>query len=110
MTFDAVSTINGPIRKVSISIGEVPLDAFKITQQELICAHGVAVLVVDPTEEHRRSALQESEYNSRDADGRITTTIHMADDLATFANQLQDWVRDMPGTTHSGVFEASPSL
>lgn len=94
---------------MSISIGEVPVDVFKTTQQELSCAHGVAVLVVDPTEEHRPSALQESDYNSRDADGRTTTTIHMADDLATFANQLQDWVRNMPPTTHRGVFEASPS-
>lgn len=59
---------------------------------------------MDPTEERPRSVLQES------AEGRITTTIHMADDLATFANQGQNWVQNLPGITHSGVFEASPNL
>lgn len=111
MTFAAATSINPSTRTLSISIGEVPLVALKPTQQELICAHGIGKLVMDPTEKQQRSELQVSDYTLRDAEGRVTTTTFVVDDnLATFANQLRDWIRNIPATTHYGIFETSPNL
>lgn len=102
--------INASTRTVSIFIGKVPLATLKPTQQELICAHGIANLVMDPTEEKQRSALEDSDYSLRDAEGRIITTFVADDNLVTHANKLRNWIRNMPATTHFGIFETSPSL
>jgi hypothetical protein len=110
LTFAAATSINPSTRTLSISIGKVPLVALKPTLQELICAHGIGNLVMDPTEEQQRSELQELEYTLRDAEGRFTTTFVVDDNLATFANQLRDWIRNLLATTHYGIFETSPNL
>jgi hypothetical protein len=81
----------------------VPLAVLKPTQQELICAHGTGDLPMDPAEEDRCSTVQESDYSLTDAEGRITTIFNKVDGLATFADQLREWMRNLPATELSVV-------
>ena len=100
VTFSGGSGIDAPTRRVSISIGKVPPIALKDTQQELIFAHGVGDIVQESAD-----ALQDSEYGSRDAQGRVTTTFVIDnDDLIGYASCLQDLVRELSAPTNLGLF------
>ena len=102
LTFATCYSINKSTKTVSIPIGDMELDAARSIEKELIYAHGSSS-EIDAAEEAQYSAVQESNYTSKDKEGRIMTIMTVPDDLCVLAEKIREWVRNVPPTENLHV-------